>query len=266
MVSMLMRSWSAKPLGARDALGEPEVGQRAAARERELDLHEIEPEHLLGDRVLDLEPRVGLEEEEPDRRARRVELDQELDRPEALVRRGLGEPARRGDERAAQVPGQRTGWARPRSASGSGAAACTRDRTARPRACRRRRSGPRRGARAATGARRRDRRCRTPPALPSGNAHRRRRAGPRWSPARTPRPPPPAIALTMTAPPGPSARSASRASAGWSAAASPAASAPGAGREPARAALSPNSSSASGRGPRRSARRRRRHARTQRSR
>ena len=45
-------------------LRQTERAQRGAGRDRELRLHEIEAEHLLGDGMLDLEPRIGLDEGE----------------------------------------------------------------------------------------------------------------------------------------------------------------------------------------------------------
>ena len=60
-------------------LGQAELGQRAAAGDLQLGPHEVEPEHLLGDGVLDLQARVGLDEHVP----ARVGVDEELERPEA---------------------------------------------------------------------------------------------------------------------------------------------------------------------------------------
>ena len=42
--------------------GEAELGERARRRRAQLRLHQVDADHLLGDRVLDLQPRVGLDE------------------------------------------------------------------------------------------------------------------------------------------------------------------------------------------------------------
>src|SRR5262249_45665676 len=61
------------------ALRERELGEALAARDPDLEAHEVEAGRLLGDAVLDLEARVHLEEEE----ARRGH--EELDRADARV-------------------------------------------------------------------------------------------------------------------------------------------------------------------------------------
>ena len=63
---MLTRACTANPCTAnpwiRRLAAEPEVGERLARREPQLRLHEVDAGDLLGDRVLDLQPRVGLDE------------------------------------------------------------------------------------------------------------------------------------------------------------------------------------------------------------
>jgi hypothetical protein len=63
-------------------LREAELGERAPLREVELERDEIEAGHRLRDRVLHLEPRVGLDEVE---RVERVRVDQELHGAEPRV-------------------------------------------------------------------------------------------------------------------------------------------------------------------------------------
>ena len=46
----------------RRVAAEPEIGERLARREPQLCLHEVDARDLLGDRVLDLQPRVRLDE------------------------------------------------------------------------------------------------------------------------------------------------------------------------------------------------------------
>ena len=97
------------------ALRQAERTQRGAGRDRELRLHEIEAEHLLGDGMLDLKPRIGLDEGE--RLVARLGvrlIDQKFEGAEIVVIRGgrqfLGgvDDARRARRRSA------TGSARPR--------------------------------------------------------------------------------------------------------------------------------------------------------
>ena len=126
--------------------------------------------HQLGDRVLDLEPGVHLQEEEPlGRRGRRG--TRPCRRPGSRSPRRPCGP-RRGGRRAPRRSGREP--APPRRPSGAGAAASSRGR--RRRWCRR--PGPRRGGRARRTARRRRCRRRTPTA-PRPRPSRSRRAGPR---------------------------------------------------------------------------------------
>ena len=82
MVSMFTRSWMAAPCGAAP------FGKLAA----QLQLHQIDAPHLLGDGVLDLKARIGLDEEEV------VAVDQELEGAEAAILHGLGHRGRRIDD------------------------------------------------------------------------------------------------------------------------------------------------------------------------
>ena len=68
--------------------------ERSALRHGELPRHEVETGHHLGDRVLDLEARVHLEEEELLRSA--LARDEELDGPGADVADRTGEGEGRG--------------------------------------------------------------------------------------------------------------------------------------------------------------------------
>ena len=61
---MLTRSCIASRAVRDIGLRQAERTERGAGRDRELRLHEIEAEHLLGDGMLDLEPRIGLDEGE----------------------------------------------------------------------------------------------------------------------------------------------------------------------------------------------------------
>ncbi len=60
----------------------------APAATASCDLHEIDAEHLLGHGVLDLQPRIGLDEGERGIAARGVAIDQEFEGAEIVVMRG----------------------------------------------------------------------------------------------------------------------------------------------------------------------------------
>ena len=79
---MLTRSWMAKPRGL-------STSGRIAAQLR---LHQIDAPHFLGDGVLDLQARIGLDEEEV------IAVDQELEGAEAAVLHGLGHGGRGSDD------------------------------------------------------------------------------------------------------------------------------------------------------------------------
>ena len=72
--------------------------QLGALGDRELQRHEVDAPHLLGDRVLDLQAGVHLEEEEPP-----VVVEEELHRPDPDVAELLGEPDGRGAHARPQV-------------------------------------------------------------------------------------------------------------------------------------------------------------------
>ena len=119
--------------------------QRLAGGDEQLRAHEIDAGDLLGDRMLDLQARVHLEEVEPRRVA--VALDEELDRAGVAVagRARGGDRRRRSCARAAPASAPATGS--PRSPSDAAAAPSTRARRgARRGRGRRRRSALRRGA------------------------------------------------------------------------------------------------------------------------
>ena len=150
-------------------------GQALAGGHPQLLDDQVQPGHLLGHRVLDLDPRVHLEEVEA-----AGGVHQELERPRVGVadrpraRHGrLGEAAL---DRRRRVPAPAT----PRSASGGAAGSSTRARAgARRRRGRRRRPAPRRGAAARGSAPGRAPRCRTP----TGPAAWRSRTPPPGRPA-----------------------------------------------------------------------------------
>ena len=72
-------------------LRQAERAERGAGGDRELRLHQIDAEHLLGHGVLDLQPRIGLDEGEGRLVASGVAIDQELEGAEIVVVRGGGE-------------------------------------------------------------------------------------------------------------------------------------------------------------------------------
>jgi hypothetical protein len=93
----------AKPRGrCRSARWSPTGGQRSPRRQPELQRHEIESRDLLGDGVLDLQPRIGLDEVEA-RLRRVVRVDQKLERAEAFVA-NLGRHAHRGADQPPARP------------------------------------------------------------------------------------------------------------------------------------------------------------------
>ena len=81
---------------------EPEVGERLTRGEPELRLDEVDACHLLGDRVLDLEACVRLDEPV------HVALDEELDRRHVLQARFEREP-HRASTRCSRTTGSRCG-------------------------------------------------------------------------------------------------------------------------------------------------------------
>ena len=86
---------------------EPQVLQGRALRQPELGLHEVDAGHRLGDRVLDLKPRVRLDEDEGGGSRAAGDVDQELERAEVRVPDALREPDRRVDDVAAKRVVQR---------------------------------------------------------------------------------------------------------------------------------------------------------------
>ena len=162
MVSVLTRSWIAKPRGA----GEPPASPRSAS-ERPLASSSCSrtrstPGDLLGDGVLDLEARVGLDERERRVVAASRRVDQELERCRGCRAAPRAAMPQRGVE---QTRAQRR-----RRAPGLGAISTifwcrrcrlhSRSQGASRARCHRRPPAPRCGAPAATDARRRRRRCR----------------------------------------------------------------------------------------------------------
>ena len=88
-------------------LGQSQRGQRGAGGDRELRLHQIDAEHLFGHGVLDLKPRIGLDEGERRGVAGRFTVDQEFKGAEAVVMRGRRELLCRLDDALAQAVAQR---------------------------------------------------------------------------------------------------------------------------------------------------------------
>ena len=70
-------SWR-RPLGSQADFG---IGQGEPLGDEDLRLHDVDAGHLFGDGVLDLNPRIDLDEVE----LARVGIDQELDRSRVLV-------------------------------------------------------------------------------------------------------------------------------------------------------------------------------------
>ena len=170
--------------------------ERLARGDPQLQLDQVEPGDQLGHRVLDLQPRVHLEEE-----VRRgvVGVGDELDRAGAVVARGLrpARPPPRPAARAARA--RRPATATPRAPSGGGAAASTRARRARARCRARRRCTCTSMCRARGRKRSMNTRSSPKPAAPRAAPRRSpRRARRRDSTTRIPRPPPPAAALTSS--------------------------------------------------------------------
>ena len=79
----------AKPRGAGiSACARPSEARRRAGGNRELRPHEIDAKHLLGHGVLDLKPRIGLDEGEGRIACRGFAVDQKFERAEIVVMRG----------------------------------------------------------------------------------------------------------------------------------------------------------------------------------
>ncbi len=72
-------------------LRQPERAERGAVGDRKLRPHEVDAEHLFRHGMLDLQPRIGLDEGKRRVVAVRVVIDQELEGAEIVVMRGGGE-------------------------------------------------------------------------------------------------------------------------------------------------------------------------------
>ena len=229
-------------------LVQPELGERSAAGELELGPHEVDAEHLLGDGVLDLEARVGLDERRGGRcRRRRGTRTCRGCRSATSV--AMRTASARRASRVAAVEVRRRGHLDDLLVAALEAALAL-PQVADARRRRRRRSAPRCGGRAAASS--------SANSVPSPNADSGLRAAALERPGelvdavtmRLPRPPPPAVALSMIG--------AVRAERRRNAAASSTVMPPGVPRStgtPSRsararaAALSPNRASTSGDGP-----------------
>ncbi len=73
-------------------LVQTDLAQGAAARQFDLHADEVDAGHFLGYGVLDLEPRIGLDEGEGRGVARRIRIDQEFERSEAPEVHVVGQP------------------------------------------------------------------------------------------------------------------------------------------------------------------------------
>ena len=165
-------------------------GQRLAGRDQHLLADEVDPRHLLGDRVLDLDPRVHLHEV-----VGAVGGQEALRSCRRSGSRRRGRRRRRSGRSGRAAPRRPRATASPRSASGGGAGSCSRARRGGSRSrARRRAPAPRRGVDPRGSARRRRGRRRStsrPRAGPTRTRARPRRATRRASsPCRRRRPPP----------------------------------------------------------------------------
>ena len=98
-------------------LRESDVGEGLPGRDPQLRLHQVDLGDLLGDRVLNLDPRIHLDEH-----VVAVFVDEEFDRPRARVADLAGEGHRIGAQSRPQVSARCSGPARVRRPSGVGAA------------------------------------------------------------------------------------------------------------------------------------------------
>ena len=165
--------------------------ERLAGGDQHLLAHEVDAGDELGDRVLDLDAGVHLEEE-----VLAFAVEEALDRPRPAVADRPGRVDGDGADPLAQLRRRQPATASPRRASGGGAGSCSRARPGgRPCRGRPRAPAPRRAAGLRGSARRRRSRRRSTP-RPRG-APRRAPARPRLRSATTlsPLPPPPAEAL-----------------------------------------------------------------------
>ena len=206
----------------RHSIACPFGGQRAggieveplAARDANLPLHQIDVGHHLGDRVLDLQPRVHLEEIE-----RPVLVQEKLDGAGVGVADGPGHGGGGRGDPLAQRPASPRATAIPRRLSGAGAGSNTRARRT-ARWCRdgRRAAGSRCAAAGSAAARDRPRCPRRLTRLPIARSRPRPTGMPARSTTRIPLPPPPATAFTMSGiarpPPRPGSTSSGDAAAG----------------------------------------------------
>ena len=106
-----MRSCIAKPRGAgTSACARPSEARRCAGGNRELRFHQIDAEHLFGHGVLDLKPRIGLDEGECRIGARGFAIDEEFEGAEIVVMRGGRQLPGGINDATAQAIAQRRAW------------------------------------------------------------------------------------------------------------------------------------------------------------
>ena len=128
--SVVIRHWSANPRWEIDSWRRPRSSSVRAACDQQLRADQVDVGGLLGDGVLDLDPRVHLDEHV----LAALGVDQELDRSGVDVADLAGEADGVCAQRLAQSRDRGPARARARSASGGGAGPSSRARTgARPR-------------------------------------------------------------------------------------------------------------------------------------
>ena len=92
---------------ATSARSSPSSASVAPCGQPDLGLHQIDAGYRLGHRVLDLQARIGFDENEWLRTRAAGDVDQELERAEIAVADAAREPHRRVDDLASQVVVQR---------------------------------------------------------------------------------------------------------------------------------------------------------------
>ena len=86
---------------------QPERGERRPAGDRDLRADEIDPQHLLGDGMLHLEARIGLDKGEAGVVVACAALDEELERAEAVIADRAGDPRGGLDDARTRLRAQR---------------------------------------------------------------------------------------------------------------------------------------------------------------
>ncbi len=196
--SVVTRHWMAWPLSLMSSWrGTPDSGVPITAPSMHMDLRldDVDAGDLLGDRMLDLDARIDLDEVE----LVGVGIHQELDRAGAAIVGGVAEPQRRLGQLLAHLRRRDRAPARARPPSGCAAAPSSRARTDAP-DCRgrRREAALRRAGPARSAFRDTSRPCRTPPWPRACPRTLRERSVFSSMIRRMPRPPPPQLALSIS--------------------------------------------------------------------